>query len=99
MTMILFLIYGEPNCFSRLNSRFNKGCNGSRIAIFGLICCLSYNGTSGNFSLARRDLMYGINEKQDLETLRREGFSEPVIARLYQLRRAYGKSEKDQAAL
>ena len=43
--------------------------------------------------------MYGINEKQDLETLRREEFTEPAIARLYQLRRAYGKSEMDQAAL
>ena len=43
--------------------------------------------------------MYGINDKQDLQTLRREGFTEPVIARLYQLRRAYGTSEMDQAAL
>jgi len=43
--------------------------------------------------------MYGINEKQDLEMLRREGFTEPVIARLYQLRRVYGISEMDQAAI
>lgn len=43
--------------------------------------------------------MYGINEKQDLEMLRREGFTEPVIAQLYQLRRVYGTSEMDQATL
>ena len=43
--------------------------------------------------------MYGINEKQDLEMLRREGFPEPIIARLCQLRRAYGTNEMDQAAL
>ncbi len=43
--------------------------------------------------------MYEINETEDLKTLRKEGFTEPVIARLYQMRRAYGKSEMDQAAL
>ena len=43
--------------------------------------------------------MYGINETQDIEMLRKEGFTEPVIARLYQLRTTYGKSEMDQAVL
>jgi hypothetical protein len=36
----------------------------------------------------RRDLIYGGNEKHDLETFRREGFTEPMIAQLSQLRRA-----------
>ncbi len=43
--------------------------------------------------------MYGINETQDIEMLRKEGFTEPVIARLYHLRTTYGKSEMDQAVL
>jgi len=35
-------------------------------------------------------------EQANLEKLRREGFPEPVIARLYDLRRDYGQDEQDQ---
>ena len=38
-------------------------------------------------------------EQANLEKLRREGFPEPVIARLYDLRRDYGQDEQDQPAL
>jgi hypothetical protein len=37
--------------------------------------------------------------KQDLEKLRKEGFTEQAIARFYQLRRRYGQNEMDQASL
>jgi hypothetical protein len=37
--------------------------------------------------------------KGDLEKLRKEGFTEQAIARLYQLRRTYGRDEMDQAPL
>jgi len=39
------------------------------------------------------------NEKEELNLLRRKGFTEREITRLYQLRRTYAQDEMDQAAL
>lgn len=38
-------------------------------------------------------------EKEDLDKLRRAGFTEPAIVRLCQLRRGYARDEMDQLPL